>query len=215
MPSQSDMRLTKIDKSLRDDHPEVREEDNCYFLLEYTAQKGYNFSKTNSIISNLKKKPSDRDKSGYCHKGRCIHCVAELFRKTLNPKWLEQATLVPIPGSKAIGDPDYDNRIGQICNLIGPNLDVRRLVKQKESTPASHTAEPGRRINTEELLSILYIDEDEAIPEPHDIGIFDDVITKGTHFRAVQMKLSERFPDARITGTFIARTIHPDPFQDF
>jgi hypothetical protein len=46
------------------------------------------------------------------------------------------------------------------------------------------------------------------------IGVFDDVLTVGRHYRAMHTVLSQRFPGVPITGIFIARTIHPNPFED-
>ena len=74
---------------------------------------------------------------------------------------------------------------------------------------------PWESVDINELLEVLYIDEALASPEPVDIGIFDDVLTNGTHYRAIHSILSQRFPNARIVGFFIARTVHPDPFEDF
>lgn len=214
-PLVNSIRLSKIDETLRPYHHQIREEDECFFLREYTANKGYAFSDTNSLISNLKKKPSEDHRPGYQHKARCIRQASQMFAATLNPAWLETATLVPVPGSKAFGDPDYDDRMERICRGISPNLDVRTLVKQYASTRASHEAGAGNRVTLEELLDVLYVDEDKVAPEPVDIGIFDDVLTNGTHFRAIHTVLSQRFPNVRISGFFIARTVHPDPFEDF
>lgn len=214
-PLISKLRLTQIDDTLRAYHYQIEEHDECYFLHEYTANKGYSFSKTNSLISNLKKKPSERNRAGYHHKMRCIREASRMFSETLNPVWLDVATLVPIPGSKAVEDPDYDDRMELVCRGIRANLDVRPLVKQRHSTRASHQAGAGNRVLLEELLEVLYVDEELAKPEPTYIGIFDDVLTNGTHFKAVKSVLTQRFPAARISGFFIARTVHPDPFQDF
>lgn len=209
------IRLSKIDETLRPYHHQIREEDECFFLHEYTANKGFAFSNTNSLISNLKKKPSESHKPGYHHKARCIRQAAQMFAATLNPAWLETATIVPIPGSKARDDPDYDDRMERICHGIGYKLDVRTLVKQNASTRASHEAGPGNRVTLEELLGVLNVDEDLTEPEPVNIGVFDDVLTNGTHFRAIHTILSQRFPNVPISGFFIARTVHPNPFEDF
>ena len=48
-------RLTKIDGLMRDYHPHLTADDQCYFIGEYTADMGYSYSRTNSLISNLKR----------------------------------------------------------------------------------------------------------------------------------------------------------------
>lgn len=55
MPDQ--IRLTAIDASNIDLHARLTPADRCYFLFEYTSGQGYDFSATNNLISNLKKKP--------------------------------------------------------------------------------------------------------------------------------------------------------------
>jgi hypothetical protein len=60
-----------------------------------------------------------------------------------------------------------------------------------------------------DLLGVYEIDESIAAPPPTKIGIVDDVLTAGTHFRALQIKLNERFPGVPVVGLFIARRVFP------
>ena len=39
------------------------------------------------------------------------------------------------------------------------------------------------------------------------IGLFDDVITTGAHFKAAKSLLTERFGDVAIYGIFVARRV--------
>lgn len=207
------MSFTKVDELIREDHQAINAEDNCIFLREYKANAGYE-GETNSLIWNLKKKPSEREtKGGWHYKGAAIRKFSAELAASLNPKWLDSATLVPIPCSKAVDHPDYDDRMEQICKGIRPGVDVRNLVKQISSMEASHTAGDGRRTSVEELIANYEIDEALANPPPVTIGIFDDVLTVGRHYRAMHTVLSARFPGVPITGIFIARTIHPNPFE--
>ena len=48
-------RLTEIDDLARPDHWYLTPEDDCYFLGEYTARKGFVFSATNQLVLNFKK----------------------------------------------------------------------------------------------------------------------------------------------------------------
>lgn len=210
------IRLRAIDESNICDHARLTSSDKCLFLYEYTSGTNYTASNTNSLITNLKKKPSERlSKGGYHYKGRAIEqCISDL-RQALNPKWLEKATLVPTPSSRIIGDPDYDDRMEQICKGLFDGADVRNLVRQTASTPRSHEAAPGERLTVEQLLKVYEIDEALTSPTPKQIGIFDDVLTAGTHFRAMSAKLAARFPDVRITGIFIARRIWADKEQEW
>lgn len=205
----ANVRFSQIDASNRADHTRLTEQDTCYYLFEYTSGERYDFSATNNLISNLKKKPSTRLAPGYRYKGIAIdQCAADL-RDSLNPKWLETGTLVPTPCSKVEGHVDYDDRIERICRGVGSHADVRKLVRQTASTTASHEAGAGERLSVQDLLDVYEIDETLADPNPTSIAIVDDVITAGTHYRAMHTVLSNRFPAARIFGIFIARRVFP------
>jgi hypothetical protein len=54
------LRLTKIDALTLPDHSYLTATDNCYFLGEYTARKGYAFSATNGVVLNFKKPMTKR-----------------------------------------------------------------------------------------------------------------------------------------------------------
>lgn len=86
---------------------------------------------------------------------------------------------------------------------MGINLDVRELVVQTQSTSAAHESED--RLSPSQLLEIYQLDETKAEPEPSFIIIFDDMLTAGSHFRAMHATLGQRFPSAEIVGLFIAR----------
>ncbi len=210
------MRLSEIDDSNRADHARLQADDRCLYLFEYTSGRDYSFSATNSLINNLKKKPT-ASQAQLHYKARAINqCAAEL-RGALNPAWLDIATIVPVPGSKAAGHPDFDNRLQRVAELMQPGLDVRNLVVQNETTNAAHEAAGvnGERVTVEELLRIYAINEAIAAPPPHAIGILDDVLTAGTHFRAMKIVLASRFPGVPITGIFVARRVFPPTALDF
>lgn len=211
-----EIRLSLVDESNRDDHSRLTADDTCYYLFEYTSHRGYSFSGTNQLIANLKKKPSAAGQQGYHYKGRAIAACARHLGAALNPDWLAQATLVPVPGSKVLGHPDHDDRIERICRAMRqPPPDVRALVVQTESTTASHEAEEGERVTVEDLLSVYEINEALAAPAPSSIAIIDDVLTAGTHYRAMQIVLSARFPNVPLIGLFVARRVFPDNEFEF
>ncbi len=210
------IRLRAIDESNIRDHARLTTSDKCLFLYEYTSGASYTASSTNNLIFNLKKKPSERlIKGGYHYKTKAIdQCISDL-KQALNPKWLETATLVPTPSSRVLGDPDYDDRMELICRGLIEGADVRNIVRQTSSTPRSHEAAPGERLTVEQLLKVYEINEALTSPAPKQIGIFDDVLTAGTHFRAMSTILGERFPGVRITGIFIARRIWADKEEEW
>ena len=201
------MSFSWIDALNRSEHRELKDEDRCIFLREYKAKAGY-AGETNSLIWNLKKKPSNCGRPDYRHKMRCIRQVSREFCSHLDPEWLDVETLIPIPGSKSIGHPDHDDRMVHICKDIRPGLDVRSIVAQTASVRTTHEAGDGHRQSVEQLLELCQIVEELTDPSPVNIRIFDDIITVGRHFRAMCTILSQRFPGIPIKGIFIARTIN-------
>jgi hypothetical protein len=211
----SSPRFQNIDETNIDDHTRILASDRVIFLREYTAQKGFAFSDTNNLISNLKKKKGD---GGFHYKARAVdQCATEIFNG-LNPDWLKTACLVPIPPSKCKTDEAFDDRVLRICNGIAAKapfpVDVREIITQADSLRAAH--ESSDRPSVEELMSNYELDETLCANPPDVIGIVDDVLTVGNHFRAMSNKLARRFPDAWIVGIFVARRAIPhDNFDDF
>ncbi|MEP1521999.1 hypothetical protein [Ascidiaceihabitans sp.] len=203
------IRLTRIDETHRDSHTRLCADDHCLFLYEKTSGRDYTFSKSNNLISNLKK-PVTSNANVLSYKRNAISKCAADLRASLRPEWLRIATLVPIPPSKAPSDPAYDNRMEQVCRLIVDGQDVRNLVIQNTTMVANHARGTADRVTVEELLAVYSIDESLANPAPNVIGIVDDMLTAGTHYRAMHTVLSDRFPDATIIGIFVARRIFPD-----
>ena len=89
--------------------------------------------------------------------------------------------------------------------LGGQGLDIRELVLQKSDMPAAH--ESDVRPTRHQLIQNYAINEDVSSPPPKSIGVFDDVLTAGKHFKAMQHVLSERFPGVPVLGFFVARRL--------
>lgn len=207
--------LTQIDRLSLPDHAYLNAEDRCFFWGEYTARRGYAYSDTNSLILNFKKPPSKADLPEWKYKQKAIEKIAEILGAVLTSAWLQSATLVPMPPSKAKDDPLYDNRMLRVLHLLRPgqSLDIRELIRQRQSTPESHTSE--ERPTPQDLMDNYFIDNSVADPTPEKIALFDDVITTGAHFKAAQAVIQKRFPGVRIGGIFIARRVpRTDDIED-
>lgn len=204
------LRLQKIDPTNRGDHYYLAEDDECYFLYEYTAHAGWQGGATNQLIHNLQKK---RNARGYQYKAPAIAQCARDFSEVINADWLAQASLVPTPPSKIKTDPDYDDRICRVCSQIRkPGApQVLELIEQIGST---ETFKGGNRKKPDELRQNYRFNEELLLAGVRpSIGVVDDVLTTGSHFRAVKDMLLERCPDARIVGFFVARRVIPNPFE--
>ena len=185
----------------------LAEDDSCFFLGEYTARGGYAYSVTNDLIHNFKKPPDRRGRPEWQYKERDIRRAAAAFRHALGEE-PPPLTLVPVPPSKARDDPLYDDRVTRMLQAIWPGqqVDIRELIVQTESTPAAHAAVVGRP-GPSEIQDRYEVDEALTVPAPIAIAIVDDVLTTGAHFRAAQVVLGRRFPEATIVGLFIARRV--------
>lgn len=197
--------LTKIDELIRPDHYRLDGEDDCYFIGEYTAGRGFSHSATNQFIYNLKKSLSKRGLPEWAYKTTAIWQAARALRDSLNPDFLASATFVPIPPSRVPSDPLYDDRMTQVLSSLGENVDVRELVFQSEGMPEAHTVEcrPGPN----ELYQNYEIEASLVEPIPAQVAVADDVLTTGAHFKAMKRILQETFPDTLVIGLFLARRV--------
>jgi hypothetical protein len=202
--------LSTIDATTRAQHFFLEPSDSCFYTWEYTRRAGFHATPTNSLISNLKKKPTDTacNPLERTHKLRAIlHCALALRRLT-ESSWLKsQATWVPIPPSKAAAHPDHDDRLQQILTLaLGGTFNTANLLlKQTQSTAADHQSPDRRRFD--ELLKITRINDAAAKATKPVLVIVDDVLNTGKHFKVAQTLLAERFPSATIHGLFLARCL--------
>lgn len=163
----------------------------------------------NDMILNIKKSVTRRGRPEYQYKERDIRRAGLAFRAALNAEALATVTFVPVPPSKEITHPEYDNRIELVLAHMaeGTNADVRQLVLQGGSYEASSQAamRGGDRMHAADLIALYRINEGIAAPAPQRILVVDDVLTTGSHFVAMKTVLRQRYPDAWIGGLFIAR----------
>ncbi|THD11271.1 hypothetical protein [Metallibacterium scheffleri] len=198
-------RVLEVDALALPDHHYLDAGDTCYYAGEYTAGENHAYSDTNQLILNLKKSVDRRGRPEWRYKEQAITQAAAMFRAALNER--AQLILVPVPPSKALTDPAYDDRMLRLLQQVSVNrpYDVRELVIQTYSTPAAHLAD--RRPTPNELVAIYRLNETLALPEPQTIFIVDDVLTTGCHYKAVKQLLARRFPNAAIYGLFVARRV--------
>jgi len=204
-------RLSKVDELILDQHGSLTAEDECYYLLEWTRGGGYSASATNQLIANLKKTNDKKGTPGYHYKEEAIETSAYNLRNAVNAEWLKEATLVPIPPSSCKSDPNYDDRMTRVLRALTRGLakrDIRELIIHRESMTPAHTSGDCRP-TVAEIRANYEIDGSLVEPPPKIIGIFDDILTAGSHFRAAKMLLTERFPAVPVIGVFIARRIFP------
>jgi predicted amidophosphoribosyltransferase len=184
--------------------------------MEYTSRVGGlafahihpTYGAVNQFIWNLKKKPTS-SQAELEYKRLAISKAA-----TIITPFLEQIipacsapVMIPIPGSKSRNDPDYDPRMLNVLQQVDSKkvrLTIWDIVQQTKSTQAFHTL-PERPSPDEQETEYSLVDT--GAQAPTEIFIIDDVITTGCHYVAVKNILARRYPNAKIYGLFLARTV--------
>lgn len=160
-------RFTRIDELTRRDHYWLTDDDLRYFLGDYAAGQGYAHSPTNHLIINFKKPMDRRGKPEWKYKEDAIDEIASAFRRALIPIPPPGHVFVPMPPSKALGDPLHDDRLTRMLLAVRPahEWDVRELLVQHESAPPSHQAATGERPGPQEIADRYCIDESRSTPD--------------------------------------------------
>ncbi|WP_140636172.1 hypothetical protein [Methylibium rhizosphaerae] len=211
------VKLQAIDDSNRSAHYYLAPDDECYFLHEFTARKGFGFSPGNQFIFNFKKSPTKRLEAQYQHKVKAIRWAIATYRSIFDQVAgvYEGATFSPIPPSKASDHAEYDDRMWQVVSGIceGKGADARELIRQRGSYEASHLGgEAGSRIKPTQLQGLYEL---PGGPPKALVMLFDDVLSAGCHFRAAKSAILAAYPATRVVGFFLARRVLPDPLDDF
>jgi hypothetical protein len=96
------------------------------------------------LVLNFKKPTKHKGKPSWQYKIGAISAVARAFSENLGSA-LATLTLVPIPPSKTKTDPEYDDRLMDMLRQLrapqGIKTDVRELIVQTRTMPASHESE--------------------------------------------------------------------------
>lgn len=207
--------LRIIDQTNWNEYYYIGPGDDCLYIWERMSQvKGgdWNQYPTNGFISNLQIPISCKTENPYRfkHKRIAVDYAAKALSGLLQDL-RTVGTFVPVPPSKAKDDAEHDDRLMRVLKAVKPELpDIRELILQHGSWDSK---EKGR--TPDDRARSYYVNEDEANPEPAFIFVFDDVLTTGSHFKAMKIVLGERFPNAKISGVFLARAVRPPQDIDF
>lgn len=211
------MKLQAIDDSNRAAHYYLTPEDQCYFLYEFTARKGYGYSPGNQFIFNFKKSPTKRSEAQYQYKLQAIQKAIRLYQGIFDQVVgvYKDCTFAPIPPSKIASHPEYDDRMWQVVKgaCEGKGADAREFIKQIQSYDAAHLAgDTKARIKPTALQALYKLDQ---LPPKSTVLLFDDVLSAGCHYRAAKSAILSQYPDTQVVGLFLARRVLPDPLDDF
>ncbi len=178
------MKLHPLRKFLlsSDQHCYLTCADECYFadLYECNGRQGIR-----PAILSLKRSNQ-----------LAINYFAEELLGAIPAEWVAQYTFVPMPRSSG-----RNNSVRAILQHM-PLNDLREILIQKCSTPASHRGwRPSPAVRTE----LFAVNSKIAEPRPATVVIFDDIVTTGSHFRAAKIAIRRMWRDMNVVGIFLAR----------
>lgn len=217
-------KLSRISQDIiRAEYCHLEEESCCYYFGEYMAREG-DSNEVNQFIYNYKKLPSHKVKHPLAYRykkeaiGRTTRALVDCLSQSLDPGI--RTILVPIPGSKDKKHPEYDDRNSLTLKRttselekLGFEIETQEAIINTKSRTASHST--CNRPSLEELQTTLVLAEDLVYASEEEtilVVLFDDVLTRGSHFTTSCNLIKQWLPSAEVAGVFIARTIHEGPF---
>jgi hypothetical protein len=195
----------------RRDHSYLTDTDKCAFFGEYTRGRGFGYSRTNNLVSNLKKSPDRRNTPEWKYKLQAIKEAGEAFAANINPQALGCTAFVPIPPSKPTSSPLYDDRIAQVARAISSNVDVREVLHTLADREPAHLTSNAR--DPVALRATIGIKNELLKPAPRYVVLLDDLLTTGCSFKVCKEILAKVWPTGDISGIFVARRVIPCPFE--
>lgn len=195
-------------------HADLSSEDQCFYWRKYNVR--FKDKERNKIIWDFKITPSQINSRPNLKQDK-EYAIRTLANEMINI-FIERGTLdvlstmtfVPIPSSKLPAHSEYDDRLFRLLTLVGERvkngIDIRNLISQRESTLAFHERK-GSRLNVNDLMNLYTINSEYLDKIQKTIVIFDDLLTKGTHFKAAQNVIKGKIGNnSNIIGLFIARS---------
>lgn len=176
--------------------------DNCYYIMDYHSGMGYDYSIQNQFILNFKKQ---KDAGGQQYKTIAIGKIADILIKKILPQLdPNKFIFVPIPPSKVITDPLYDDRMIKVLELVKKELGIPfiDLLCRPSSIVPSHQNQTTRTPSNHVFNLINNYSANDFINRH--IIIIDDVVTTGSTYKAAKQAISQYLPN-KITGLFLAR----------
>lgn len=186
--------------------------DVVFYREEYKSTQGF-IGQGNNLIANLKKSVGTLGTDEWHYKENSILAVAcSIANEMQNASCVRgKVYWVPVPPSKIKTDPLFDDRLYRILILsIAASKTRKHFVSDvlyQISDRESLSSNTDKRDISELVSNYLMNDIPNYRPDKDQIIIFDDVLTTGCHFKAVEEVVLNRYPNADVKGFFIARRV--------
>jgi hypothetical protein len=181
--------------------------DEALYARDYISHGNWQSSDANNLIQNLKKDVSKKGTREWPHKVRAIQRfgfeLSEIFH--LNSHYAVAA----IPTSRRPDDPLYDSRLDDAIKelvRLRPLVSIHAPAGFRESHTPQHVL--GERMRPDAIYEKLEWYGFDG-PAPAVLCLIDDLITCGSHFKAMQRLITEHHRNTSVFGVFWAKTYWP------
>ena len=192
------------------EHSYLNVDDSIYYFEEYRSGDGY-AGNGNSLIFNLKKSVEKKGTDEWNYKEKAIIDMAVLLAEEMDNGKVGKRKIywIPIPPSKIRTDPLFDDRNYRILTLATAMSSSRQHfivdALHQNSNRESFSSNTDKRDIKTLVSNYLMNDIPNYDPKIDMIVIFDDVLTTGCHFKAVEEVILNKYDNAKIIGVFVAR----------
>lgn len=187
--------------------------DECFYYFTYYPYSDLFENKGKQLIKNLKITMSEliAQPSRKKYKKNSITNVSQWLIDTINQyPILTEYLWVPIPPSSTREAPEYDNRLLDILTLVKEEIEDFRFADPLSINKSVEKSSKSNARDVNEKFNNLIL-KDNLIPfDITKIIIFDDVLTTGSTFKAVKLKLATLKNIQKIIGIFIAKSNSQD-----
>lgn len=181
------------------------EKDNCYYARERYTRRGFEGGTTNQLITNFKHDLSKNPHVKY-YKDQAINKFAHELSVLFDSNRVYYLSFIPSSTCKT--DSHYDHRMEDTLTAL---IKLRPKIIIEEPIVIINTVQPSHLGGTRDINEIKANYRWVGIKSKSvdRLFIIDDVLTKGSHFKAYQELVNQNYKEISIYGLFWARSIDP------
>lgn len=197
-------RLRQLSREEVGEHRYLSSSDECFYLWEYCPRgRSEEPRPEDEVIRAMKISPvaALADRKLRMRKEDAIRRAAAALSASIPMYWRQACVFVPIPGSKPLDDPDYDDRLLKVLRLVRPSLVLWPVLYQLKTMPSL-----AKDLSVGERAFSYGVDTAAGQPERNVVVLVDDVLTTGAHYAAARDVIRATFPTVRCIGLFLGRT---------